>query len=329
MSSIISIITQLLSYSDQIGTTDNPNLRNFDWSRHINGLQVENPSSDKVTILPNQSKVLFDGIRPNPLDATSVLSLEYIETCVYRLSVTTGSSGFRTARILTSITDCVVTINNNSVAKFVFTGASFPDTVAGDIMRIAGERTYDSAPYSFNSLNSGLWTIISISGNTIQAIRKTGESFEGSAEAVMAIPAGQVQIFSADGIQAGDKFEIKGAFSTASQRTYEVLCASPESIIFTSVVSLPEESGIAYPDPIANGHSIVFYSNAKRIFYMEIDQDVIVRLNGETGDYNKVSPISVGSSSLVGYFHKFGLTYKAEIVNKSVNPVNVLYFVAE
>lgn len=329
MSSIISIITQLLSYSDQIGTTDNPNLRNFDWSRHINGLQVDNPSSDKVTILPNQSKVLFDGIRTNPIDATSILSLEYVETCIYRLSVTSGSSGFRTARTLTSVTDCVVTVNNNSVAKFVFTGASFPDTVAGDIMRIAGDKTFDIAPYSFNPLNSGLWTIISVSGNTIQAIRKVGEPFEGAAENVTGIATGQVQIYSADGIQNGDKFEIKGAFSSASQRTYEVLCVTPDAILFSSVVSLPEESGIAYPDPIANGHSIVFYSNAKRIFYLEIDQDVIVRLNGETGDYNKVSPISVGSSSLVGYFHKFGLTYKAEIVNKSVNPVNVLYFVAE
>jgi len=330
MSSIISIITQLLSYSDGTGTTDNPNLRNFDWSRYINAVAINNPASDKVTILPNQSKVLFDGLRDNPLDATSVLEIESLGSSIYRLSVTSGSSGFRDPRSITNLQDCTVTINNSSVATFTFSPTTaFPDTVVGDIMRVSGVRTYDTPPFSFNDLNSGLWSIIAVSGNVIQAVRRKGVAFEGAAEAVTAISATELQIYSADGVQAGDKFDIKGAFSTASQRVYEVLCVSPAAILFTSAISIPEEANVAYPDPVVNGHSLVFYSNAKRLIYMEVDQDVAVRFNGDPGDTNKVSPIEVSNSNLVGYLHKTGITYKTEVVNKSINPVSVLYFIAE
>jgi len=324
MNSIMNIINQLLAYSDNTGTTDNPQKRDFDWSRKFHSISVQNPAHDRVQIPSGVSEVLFDGITPTDLaDGISEMQIEAVRDSVYRLSVTSGPSGFRTARVLTGLTDCDVTINNNSVATFKFTGAT-TDAVVGDIMHIAGSCSFDAAPYSFSSLNSGNWNIIAVSGDTIQAVRPVGQPFSGVTESVTTIPADQVSMYSSAGIQTGDKFEISDGFSLASHRVYEVVDARPEEILFSSVVAIPEESGVTF-----NTGDVVFYSNAKKIIYIESDQNIIVQFNNDISDLNKISPFEVGNPDLVGFLHQTGVIYKTVIINKSVNVANVRFFTAE
>lgn len=335
MASIVSVINQILSYADSFGQTDNPNLRDFDWTRTYSAIACNNPSSDKIKIMPGQTVTLFDGSTSTLLDATSVMDLTLVDSSVYKLEVTAGSSGFRTARdTVGAYTTAQVTVNNNSVASFNFDDAGGIDFAAvqiGDILRIAGEKVYDTSPYAFTSLNSGLWTIIAVDSvnQILQCVRKAGCPFEGITEAVTGIAASDVEIYTATGIQKGDKFEILNSFSSPTHRIYEVLDARPDAILFISTLPIPEETSVAYLDPIVNGESVIFFSDAKKMIYVEVDQDTVIRVNEDTTDANKVSPFEAGSSSLVGYYNKSGLVYKAEVVNKSVNTVNVLFFVAE
>lgn len=330
MSNIINIITQFLSYSDNSGNTDNPQQRNFDWSRRLSALKMARPSTDVIYVPPGESSVLFDGLRPTTLDATSVMDLTLLTGSTYEIKVTSGPSGFRTARTISGLAGCAVSINNNSVATFNFTGATFGGgIVVGDILRIAGQCKNDTGPYSFNSLNAGLWRIIGINGSVLQAARPTGRSFEGATETIVAVSAGQVEIYSTSGIQKGDKFEIKDAFSITSRRVYEVLDAKPSAIQFVSTLPLPEETGIAYPDPITSGDSLVFYVNAKRLVYIESNQDIVIKFDNDTSESVKVNPILAGDPSLIGFMSKFGSTYKLEVVNKSVNVAEILFFFAE
>ena len=141
--------------------------------------------------------------------------------------------------------------------------------------------------------------------------------------------SGQVEIYSSSGVQKGDKFEVKGAFSLTTRRVYEVTDAKPNAVQFVSTLPIPEETGVAYPDPITNGHSLVFYTNAKRIVYLETDQDIALKFDGDTGEYVKVNPIKAGDPSLIGFFSKCGSAYRLEVVNKSVNIAQVLFFFAE
>lgn len=330
MKNIANIIMQILTYSDTSGNTDNPQMRNFDWNRRLVDLSIDNPYHKELILAPGEEKTIFDGLRTNTLDDTSVLSLENIDQSIYKVQVTAGTlPGWREARTIASLGDVNVTINNDAVATFDFVGATLTGVIVGDVIRVAGEETYDSQPYQFNPINAGLWKVIAVSGSTVQAVRPTGQPFSGFNDSVTGATSDQIKIYSSSGVQPGDKFEIKGAFSSASYRVYEVKDVTSDTIYFCSGMPLPEESGVAYPDPVVNGHSVIVYSGAKTVFYLETDQELVVRFDDDTSDNVRVCPIETANPDLIGFMSKYGPTYKVVIKNKSINSANILYFVAE
>jgi hypothetical protein len=264
---------------------------------------------------------LFDGTKSTGLVvASSILSLSLLsaQDSVYAIKVTAGPYGFRTPRSVSGIASCLVAINNNALATFDFTGATLISVQVGDTMRISGVSLYDTGSFAFNSVNSGLWVVIGIAGAKISATRLAGEMFAGVTEAVAAVAASDVEFYSAAGVQKGDKFFISSLFSQVSRRSYEVLDVKPDQLLFVSTQPIPEESGLAY-----TANALTVYDTIKRLVYIEADQDAEVRLNGDGGSSVLVSPLEPGNKSMVGWFHKFGPTWKCEVVNRSVNPLNV------
>lgn len=322
---VINIITQLLAYNDAIGQTDNPMQRAVDWTRKIHALEVKKPTSDAICIPPGESATIFDGSRVNPMDGTSILKLSLVSApeSIYRMEVTAGTSGFRTARAPTGIVACNVVLNNNTIAEFDFVGATLTGVVVGDVMRINGALNFDTGPYAFNPLNAGNWKVIAISGTKVQAVRPTGEDFIGVTENVATATA-DVRFYSSAGLQVGDKIDIAGTFSQASQRTYTIRDVTPTTLDFVSATPLPSESALTYIPT-----TIVFYLHSKKLVYIEADQEVAVRFNADSSDNNRVTPIKPGDVCLLGYIHKWGDTYKCVIVNKSINVVNVKHILAE
>lgn len=318
---ILTIMSKLLAYNDSAGVTNNPKQRAFDHTRNVFNISISKPFSENRSVAPGSSLTLFDGTKSTGLVAASstlALSLLSAQDSVYALEVTAGPSGFRTARAVSGVTSCSVSINNNALAVFDFTGASMGAVQVGDIMKIAGAVTYDTGPFAFSGANSGTWNVIGVSGTKISATRLVGEMFSGVAEVVAAVGAGDVQFYSSSGVQKGDKFYISALFSVVSQKAYEVLEAEPDRILFVSAQPLPEETGLVY-----TANAITVYDNLKRLVYIEVDQNSEIRLNGDSGSSILVSPIEAGNKDLVGWFHKFGPTWKCEILNRSVNPLNV------
>ena len=323
---LLNSVTHLMAYADSSGQTDNPRQRVFDWNRQISGIEVVNPASDHKVIPVGGSFTLFDGSTSVTLDATSVLSLTLVPGAagsVYRLSVTSGPAGFRTARVPTGIVACTVTINNNAIAVFNFTGATLTGIVPGDIMRINGQVGGDTAPYAFSSENSGRWRVLAVSGTQISCTRLPCEPFSAMVETV-AIATNDVQFYSADGVQTEDKMDIAGSFSPASWGRFVIQAVTATTIDFMSANPLPLESGIAYVVG-----TISFFTQSKRLIYIEADQESSVQLDGDTGLKVRISPISPGSPTLVGYFHKWGDTFKCVVVNRSVNPMNIKWISGE
>lgn len=323
--SILNIITGLLGYQDACAT-DNPQLREIDWNRKMNGIAIGKPIFDSRSIPPGGSYTVFDGTDATLLDGTSVLSLALSSTVTnrYRLSVTAGAAGFRTPRSITGLSSAVVTINNNAVASFTFPGATLSGVVVGDTMRIAGLLFGDPAPYAFNPENAGYWVILSVSGSTVQVTRLAGQPFSGVAESPAVVTSSDVQIFSAAGVQIGDSVDITGTFSPVTQRVYQVIDVTPTTVDFISGVPLPLESGLAY---VAG--SITFYVNSCTFVYLEVDQMAAVQFNLDTSFNNLVCPVLTGDPSLIGYLNKHGKVYRMTIVNRSINPMHVRYFMAE
>jgi len=323
---ILNIINQILCYGDSTGVTDNPHQRSFDHTRRIHSIPVSNPKSDTRQIPPGGSLSIFNGTVPTLLSGASTVSLTLLSsaTSTYRLKVTAGPAGFRTARAVSGIVACTVTINNNALATFNFTAATLTGVQVGDIMRISGVSSNDgSGPFAFNDLNSGLWVVAGISGVQVSCVRETGEPFSGATESV-ATATNDVQFYSPDGVQEGNKFSITGTFSPVSQKTFEVLAVTSNSVDFVSASPLPNESGLTY---VAT--TVTFYSESKKLVYVEVDQDAVVRFDSDASNNNRVSPIQPGTQDLCGYIHKWGDSYSCTVVNRSVNPLNLKYFTCE
>lgn len=322
---LLNIINQLLCYGDQ-AVTDNPHMRAIDHRRRVESLSVKNPYQNNMTLKPGQSFKLFENAVSAGFDNTTTLDLTMASSAnsVYRLKKSAGAGSFRTARSVSGLAACAVTVNNSSMAVFDFTGATLSTVQVGDIMRIAGQKTYDAGPtYAFNPLNSGSWIVIGISGTKISAVRRVSQNFEGIVENVAAVGT-DVQFFADDGIAVGNKFTISAGFSGASFGTYEVQESTPDEILFMSARPLPEETGIAYQN-----NSIIFYTGSKKLIYIEVDQEAVVRFDGDTGNSNRVTPIKAGDRMLPGYLHKWGDTISCEIVNRSVTSCNIKYFTCE
>ena len=321
---ILNFITQILCYSDA-GVTDNPHERAFDFRRRLESIACKNPSGDSKSLAPGESFTIFENTVATALDNTSVVAIELVnqDSSIYRLSAT-GPAGFRTARATTLLSACAVTINNGSVAVFDFTGSTLTAVQVGDIMRIKGPSTNDAGPYAFNPINSGIWKVIGVSGTKISAVREVGKAFEAVVENVATALTGDVQFYADDGIRAGAQFQIKDTFSQVTQRTYTVLASTSDSIDFVSTAAIPEEDTLTYIPG-----SIVFYTGIKRMIYAEADQECSIRFNGQTGDDNRITPITSGDKSLRGQFAKWGDTYSCTITNKSVNSCAIKFFTVE
>jgi hypothetical protein len=318
---ILNVINQLLAYDSANGVSDTPNLKAFDWTRRMTALPISNSLSDSFTLFSGETRTLFSSAVANPLDNTSVLSITNLQMpSLYRLSVTAGTSGFRTARSL-SLINATVTVNNNAQAVFSFPSGTLGATQVGDVMRIKSLALGDTAPFAFNPLNGGLWQIIGLTATSVTCIRPVCAGFQGVSESVSTVGA-DVQIYSAAGVQKGDKMLINGGFSSITQRTFEVKDVTPTTIDFCSTQPLPSEAGIAYTTDM-----IDFFGFTKKFFYVEADQECVVYLNGNDG--SSIIPVQAGNTALPGFLNTTGEIYSCSVLNKSINPLNLKLFTAE
>lgn len=327
MKTILNINNHLLAYSDNVGNTDNPQQRNYDWSRRMSSIPADKTASDTLLIQPGQTSTLLNSTVPLSLSGGDLLSLSFVSGSTYKMCIESGSGQFNTGRTVTGLagTDVSVTINNNAVAVFTFDpGVDLSQVVAGDIMRIPGLSTYNSPPFSFNDINSGLWKVLSVNGSVVQVTRTKPNCFDGVAETVTGLAATDVTFYAQDGVSAGDNLLIDGTFSSVSQSSYKVVDATSDCVFFTSTSPLPEESNVPYVDS-----TIAVYKKAKFLVYLETDQKISLRINGDTTDSVSVRPISAGDPDLIGFFQFTGLCYQLEIINQSVNTATVRHFTAE
>jgi hypothetical protein len=173
-------------------------------------------------------------------------------------------------------------------------------------------------------LNEGYWTAIAASANSITIVRAAGSVFSGSSETVTPTAGAQLQAFTAAGVQAGDTVEISAGFSGATLRSYDLLAVNPEWIEFRSTAPLGAQTGIL---PGAAGLAI--YTQAKRFLFVQSDQEIVVRENGDTGNTNRVVPVIPGDKNFPGLHIKIGPVWKLVLVNRSSSRANVMVASAE
>jgi hypothetical protein len=121
------MMVSMLCYQDG-QVTDNPHQRAFDYRLRLESIGCKNPYGNEVLIGPGQSFSLFSSVIATGLTGSSIVNMDPQSPpeSIYRLSVSSGTTNnFRTGRTVSDLAGCTVTVNNNAVAVFQFTGANY------------------------------------------------------------------------------------------------------------------------------------------------------------------------------------------------------------
>lgn len=310
--------------------TNNPYLRIPDWTKHLT-LDVSNPLAAKYVIAPSASLTVFSGTDTTSIDNTTQfnVTLSPLSSSIYRLTWNgTGTApALRTDRALNlSGYTITIAVNNNATATFTCSAGvqNFGSVQVGDTLFVPGASTGDTANV-FNVNNEGAWQVIAATTTVLTVTRLAGQAFSGVSETATLTSSPQLLAFSASGVQVGDKVEISAGFSPVTWGTYVVSQVTAKWFEFVSSNSLPLESNIL---PTSTG--LAFYNKAKKFVYLETDQDAAIRLNGDTGNNVRLSPVVAADPNNTALFKKLGPTWSLVVVNRSpVYPLNLVVISAE
>jgi hypothetical protein len=205
------------------------------------------------------------------------------------------------------------------------TAGDFTAVVVGDTLFIPGVTTGDPAG-PFSPLNEGYWTVLAKDGtsSTLQLSRPLNETFVGVSEVVTPSSASQLLVFSAAGVQVGDRVTVSMGFPPSVFNTYTVTSVTPTYFEVVSTLPLPVPTTAT---PTTAG--IAFYTNAKRWIRLEYSQDCIIQLNGDTGNSNTCTPWEADDRLNTGAFEKAGICWSASITNLSAVPMQILFLSVE
>ena len=328
MDAYLNVSTKILAFTDS-EISSNPRLKNVDWYRDISGMPVADPRSEAHSIAPGASKTIFDGTFASTIDGTTAfgLSLSTIDPSRYRLTHSAGTvPGIRTGRALTLNTIAVTfTVNTNATMTVsIPAGPDFTAVQVGDGVFVPHTTTGDaSSPVSV--LNAGYWEVLAkASSVNITLVRPSGTDFEGITQTVTLTANSQFRAYSAAGVQIGDSVDITAGFTLSTRKTFEVVAATDLFVEIISTTALAAQAGIL---PTATG--LVFFSTNKTFLYIEANQECSVRVNGDTGNFQRLSPPDASNASWPAQYMRRGPTWLLSIVNLSPTTVNVLVVHAE
>jgi hypothetical protein len=287
---------------------------------------VTTPGSQVYAVLPGEEVIAFNGTRSLTADGTTQYSLQtsMVSNSRYRLLHVGGTApGFRTARAVSvSGGNIVIALNSNQTVTVTSSlGAVFGSVLVGDQVHIPGAMSGDAAV--FDGLNEGNWFVLSATASQLVLRRASGTVFSGSSETVVVSSNTQFQVFGISGVQVGDQVDIVAGFASTARHNYPVVAVTANYIEFDSSIPLAPE--IATPG--ATG--VVAYSMAKRYLLIESDQEIAVKLNGETSETTVVQPWLPGQETQMGQLIKTGICYQCAIKNRSSSTATVFVATAE
>jgi hypothetical protein len=312
-----TFITQSLGYDGE-SPNSNPVITGINRRISFNNIPVDNPQTVVNDIGPGASLTIFNGSRTLATDGSTAFSLTLspINPTTYRLLNTAGTAPvFRTDRgINVSTIPLTLSVGQNLALTITAnTGSPFTAIQVGDTVFIPGITTGDTAG-PFNTLNEGFWYVLTGGTSVITVARDPSVIFSGISEVVTPSLQSQLLAFSSDNVQVGDTLNLSLGFAASALHAYLITAVTPKWVEFTSTTPLGNQTVIV---PTAAG--IAIYTNAKRFVSIETEQEIIYQVNGDTGMFNKVTPLIAGTGNLNGTFYKWGTVWQLVIINHSTN----------
>lgn len=314
----LNLLVHINAYEDQNPSND-PSKNNVKWTNEAQGLSIEEPESKSLSLPSGQSHTLFSGNIAISADATTTWDLELVSTSVYRLVHNAGTApNFRVARSTGADATTEITVTKNASLLTFTSSAGTPlalilgGATIGDEVRIA-------APFA--SSNQGKFKILSLNATSFVVQNNSGVA---ETQVLGVDFAESIEIFSANGVQVGQKVDIVDGFSPVTFGTYEIKDVNPNWIEFVSGMALPLETNVSN-----NPEAIVVYNNAKQFLYLETNQTLDVVIDGDTITTHALKPMCYGSSTKPGILMLSASIKSVSITNTSVNTAKVFYVTAE
>jgi len=314
----LNLLVHVNAYED-VKDTNDPSQNNVKWNRDLQGLSIAEPESRSINLPAGQSHTLFEGTVSTSADVTTTWDIALVSGSTYRISHNAGTTPvFRTQRAIGHDATTEVTVTKNAkLMTFTATGGTLWDLVSagtqvGDEIRVGNV---------FNTANRGKFKVISFSATQV-----TVENELGQAEGPITLGAtfiDQINVFSAGGIQVGDKVDIVDGFSPVTQGTYEITDVNPDYIEIFSGYCIPTETGVSN-----NPDALIIYRNAKQFLYLESNKKLEIEINGSSTT-NTLEPLKVGTQSKPGIFMSSASIKRAAITNTSQETAKILYITAE
>jgi hypothetical protein len=328
MNDTLGLTLKLLAFADSEATND-PRLKHADWLRNITGVQVRNPKTQSFHLAPGATTEVFSSLRATSTDATtefSVSLLPLLGASRYRFAWTAGTNPVLRAGRLLAPTGMSLTFvaNPNGTLTLQSSAPLFAGVVPGDSVFIPHITTGDTANL-ISVMNAGFWTVLSVGGTqSISLVRPVGCTFEGVSETVAIISNDQLRAFSAAGVQVGDSVDVLAGFSSATQSTFVVASVTDAFFEVVSTTPIPNETGI-----LPGSTGLLFYDALKRLVYIECSQEAVVRVNGDTGNFNRLEPIDPSDPCRPGIRLTWGPTWSLVLVSRSPLQADVTVITCE
>jgi hypothetical protein len=303
-----NLLVHIQAYEDS-NPSNNPSRNYVKWLREMQGISGDKPQSLEFSLAPGESKSLFNGSRTLAHGGTTEYSIDLKAgtTNTYILSNPAGQApNFRTPRtVLADNTTEITVTQNGSVLSFEATNGTLPAFVAGGA--VVGDTVYINGPFALN--NQGYFTIISLTATKI-SVKNEGGQAEGP---ITLTGASDIEIFSAAGVQAGDKLVVSGGFSPVSRATYEITQVRANELEFYSSEALPAE--------IVTTTALSVYYSSRQFVYLEASDKLDLTINGSAA--GKVEPFIEASSKKPGLFMIKSTMWSMSVQNNGLETVTV------
>lgn len=274
---------------------------------------VEGVASQTNYLAPSQTVTLKSGEVGISAGANTAFSIVKVPSSTnMRLLYSAGTKPvFRTERTIAlgSTPLATVVVAANGVATWTFSDVTLTGVVEGDVLWIQGAAESFSSP--FQSANQGLWTILSVSGLVIQAVRQNeSDGLIGKNQSNVALTANSVRAFSASGVLVGDVAVLASPFPAIWRQQQRVLKVTPDYLDIKGG-ALPTVDSLV----IGTTGLTVVREPANTVFLDGKGDKYTATINGESAS------IESDSSASVLYANRF--IHSVSITNPNTTPITV------
>jgi hypothetical protein len=321
----INVLLNFLVYSDGQASSS-PQLKDIDYNRQLTGKQTGNSFSRRFEIPAAGSLSIVDNTRTISGSGTTQFDVELVTGNVYRYINTGGTAlGLKTHRATTEDATTQFTVTKvGDVVRYDHTGGTAPgfsgaSVAVGDILTVE-----EGSP--FNVLNEGVFTIVTVGVDFVEVLNSSGVA-EGPI--TLGAPVGNlpsmIEVSAPDEVQVGDQVNITNtAFNIENRGIFTVTAVTP--FYFEVENGNP---GIPETGLVAGVTGLVFYPDIFKWLYIESDQKVSVRVNGNTSDDFEIEPLVAANPDEVGVYLQRGGVFSLTIANNGLTPANVKVSMAE